>query len=134
MFQGQKLKRLLDARGWTERKAERELGKLGYRVTQSTLSELINGSIVNPQPRTVDKLSKAFKVDRTYWYIDDAYLPDEIPGLPPDLVKTLMSADFIPYAVILRDAIASGLKEPDLKMLIQVWSQTKAAATTTTNE
>jgi transcriptional regulator with XRE-family HTH domain len=132
MFQGEKLRRMLERHRWTEREAERQLTKMGYRVTQSTLSEIISGAIVNPQPRTVEKLSKAFKVEKSYWYYDDTYLPDEIPNFPKDVAKELLNSEFIPYAVILREAIEKGLSEADLKMLLQVWTQTKGTAAATT--
>lgn len=121
MFQGQKLKRLLDLydKG-SESEAARKSG-----VSQTTISELIRGETTNPHKKTVAKLSAHYGVHDSYWYVADAALPDEIPGLPPELTAALMASDAKPYLVLLPEIKKSGIPPQILQKIIEEWSKNK---------
>ena len=118
MFQGDKLKKLIDLYdNGSESQAARTSG-----VSQTTISELIRGQTTSPQIRTVAKLSRRYGVHESFWYNSHAALPDEIPGLPDELVKTLMSAEFKPYLVLLPEIKKQGIPPQVLAKIIAEWS------------
>lgn len=119
MFQGQKLKRLLELydKG-SESEAARKSG-----VSQTTISELIRGETTNPHKKTIAKLSAHYGVHDSYWYAADAALPDEVPGLPPELSDALMAADVKPYLVLLPEIKKSGIPPHILQKIIEEWSR-----------
>lgn len=119
MFQGNKLKKLVDLNDkGSESEAARASG-----VSQTTISELIRGETVSPQKRTVAKLSKRYGVHESYWYHADAALADEIPGLPAELVESLMSAELKPYLVLLPELREKGIPPQALAKIIEEWSK-----------
>lgn len=119
MFQGWKLKKLIDLYDkCSESEAARNSG-----VSQTTISELIRGETVSPQKRTIAKLSSRYGVHDSYWYATDAALPDEVPGLPPELVASLMAAELKPYLVLLPEIKKTGIPPEVLAKIIAEWSK-----------
>ncbi|MBP2651748.1 MAG: hypothetical protein H6Q74_2573 [Firmicutes bacterium] len=119
MFQSQKLKKLIELYD----SGSESLAARRSDLSQTTISELLLGKTTSPQQKTLEKLSAYYKVHKSFWYTPDAALPDEVPDLPPELSKLLLTADIKPYLVLLPEIKKSGIPPHILKKIIEEWSK-----------
>jgi transcriptional regulator with XRE-family HTH domain len=120
VFQGVKLKKLVALfDNGSESQAARNSG-----VSQTTISELIRGQTTSPHQQTVAKLSARYGVHESYWYNENSVLPNEVPGLPEEMVDSLMAADFKPYLILLPEIKKQGIPPEILSRIVAEWSKT----------
>lgn len=97
-----------------------ELSKLSG-VSRSYILLIETGKRKEVSNKVLDKLAKALRVDANYFKIDDASLPTEVlPGMPPEIMDMIISADSMPYLKLTQKAKESGISPETLNKVIDI--------------
>lgn len=119
-FLGHKLRELRQAKGWSERKAERETG-----LRQSVISGLESGRTTAPRPATVAKLCAGFGVPPEYFYGEAGPPITVLPDLPPRILAFLLDRDSVGYLEAVVDAREKGLTANQVKQVVSLLGDVK---------
>lgn len=119
-FLGHKLRELRQAKGWSERRAEKETG-----LRQSIISGLESGRTTAPRPVTVSKLCAGFGVPQEYFYGESGPPVSALPDLPPRILGFLLDHSSLEYLEAAADAKDNGLTADHLKKMVSLLAEVK---------
>lgn len=121
IFLGHKLRRLREVMNLSTVNVEKLTG-----VPQSRLSEMENGQTKNPQQKTIERLCRGLKVNKEFFFIEDAQLPNDVlPNMSEDTLKFIMSGENIPYIKMSQKAKENGLSPETIEKIMALMTQKK---------
>jgi len=122
-FIGSKLKAIRLERKWTLLDVEEMTG-----IRQSTLSKIENNDVnkENPRRSTVENLCQLFKIDESYFYMDNSRLLSDIfPFMTDDMQTFLANSENTPYVILSEKAKRKGISPETLEKLIDLMESKK---------